>query len=83
MSYESVYVAMSSVRKSSDIRLLVHGDTWQERVGALSYLSALRPNKKVAAFFAGFGKSSSSGYGPFEWKPELALYVYSMSSPRW
>lgn len=71
MTYAHIYVALSRVRKAEDIRLLLHEDiTGAYDWSNLQYLTALRPDKAIQAFFAGFAER------PDHWDPEAALAMY-------
>jgi hypothetical protein len=49
-SYASLYVALSRVKKSTDICLLLNNNNWE----SIKYISSLQPDKCIKAFFAGY-----------------------------
>ena len=54
MKYEHIYVAISRVHKCDDMRLLLPGkDPWQQ-MQSLVYLTELRPDDSMVAFFEGY-----------------------------
>ena len=57
INFSAMYVAFSRVKKSEDIRLLVHNDRHKE----LSYLKSLRPDPTIVAFYDGFLPNQSWG----------------------
>lgn len=66
MSYASLYVALSRIQKSDDLRLLVNGNDWS----TVQYISSLEPDKSIKAFFAGFRRD------PSKWNAADALKTY-------
>jgi hypothetical protein len=66
MSYASLYVALSRVKRATDIRLLLHGYSWD----SVKYVSTLEPDKCIKAFFAGFKRDAS------QWNADDALSEY-------
>lgn len=71
MTYAHIYVALSRVRMADDIRLLLHEETsgvynWSN----LEYITSLKPDKAIKAFFAGFAER------PDHWDPNAALAMY-------
>ena len=74
MSYEALYVALSRVKTKDGIRLLLTGDSpWE----TLDYISALRPNKKVQAFFQGYVPANDDIQdGAMVWNADLAYQAY-------
>ena len=63
-----------TVKISIPIRLLLTGDSpWE----TLDYISALRPNKKVQAFFQGYVPASDDIQdGAMVWNADLAYQAY-------
>ena len=54
-SHAALYVALSRVEKSVDMRLLVSGMTEEQKQDSLLYLEKLRPKPSVPALFTGYG----------------------------
>ena len=70
-TYVHLYVAMSRVKRGCDIRLLIHTDVggdvdWD----TISYVTTLRPNPAIKAYFTGF--KDTEGHLP-KWNKELAI----------
>lgn len=65
MTYEGIYVSTSRIQETESMRLLLH----RNQQDSLTYLTTLRPNKAIKAFFAGFAESNT------EWNANLA-YAY-------
>jgi hypothetical protein len=57
MVYAALYVALSWVHHQSDIRLLLSGLTSVSQWSSLEYISGLRPDKFISAFFAGYSEN--------------------------
>jgi hypothetical protein len=53
LSYAAIYVALSRVKESNNIRLLVH-DRNGTKMENIQYITALKPCSSIKAFFAGF-----------------------------
>ena len=69
MSYASIYVALSRVKFSDNIRLLVASTSslvWE----SLLYIEKLKPEKSIRAFFEGFSQTSQ------QWDSEMALNAF-------
>ena len=74
MDCASIYVALSRVKHRNDIRLLLSGKNVAEQRDSLRYISALRRNPSIAAFFAGFGEGRANlGWTRRKWNSILAL----------
>lgn len=54
ISYRQLHVALSRVKERSHIRLLLLGETEEEKWLSLSYLCNLKPDKSIKYFFAGY-----------------------------
>jgi hypothetical protein len=65
MDYESVYVANSRVKKNDHLRLLLSGLTPARQWQSVEYISTLRPQKSVKAFFSGYSEDRS------DWKNDV------------
>ena len=68
IQYAALFVAMSRVKQADHIRLLVHGD--------MDYLTSLRPEKNVMAFYHGYETSNVMG---MTWAPSTALQYLRQS----
>ena len=78
MEFAAVFVAMSRVRSKEHIRLLKHRQVGfrHDAAKAYSYLSELRPDKYVMAFYHGFLQGSNAamaGGGGLIWNPRTSL----------
>jgi hypothetical protein len=60
MNYESVYVANSRVKENDHLRLLLSGSTPASQWQSVEYISTLRPQKSVKAFFSGYSEDRSN-----------------------
>jgi hypothetical protein len=63
MTYASIYVALSRVKKKSDIRLLLTGRRGVERL-TLCYLRTLKPDTSIQAYFEGY-KANAAQWNEF------------------
>ena len=71
-TYAHFYVALSRVKKGSDIRLLLDIDAEKNYVWEnLSYITALKPNKAIKAYFDGYDGSDGC-----YWNKNAAVDVY-------
>jgi Helicase len=73
MQFAAIYVAMSRVKSSDNIRFLIHAN--HNRNESLQYIASLHVNKTVLLFYSGFTTSTDSA-----WDPELAVMYYTPSS---
>ena len=79
LQYASVYVAMSRVRKSAHIRLLLHDRGHSTPWMSLLYLSRVKPDKYIKPFFAGFGqRRRRTGAG---WRAQRAAAAFHQDIP--
>ena len=62
IEFAALFVAMSRVKQGDHMRLLVHGN--------MDYLTSLKPEKYVMAFYHGYEPSDSLG---MTWMPSTAL----------
>ena len=73
MTYAAIYVALSRVRNRNDIRLLLSGTNYAEQRDSLLYLSTLKRDKSIDAFFAGYPRvSKNHGWKKQTWNSEIA-----------
>jgi hypothetical protein len=72
LKYAGIYVAMSRVRQRQDIRLLLHdtGEEGQDVWTTLEYVTALKPERSIKAFFAGYANDAN------HWDADLAYNCY-------
>ena len=75
LTYASVYVAMSRVKKGEHIRLLLHDRGQTERWNSLLYLRHLRPDKYIKPFFEGFGTDAVGNWD--RWDAQRAVTSYN------
>ena len=75
LSYASVYVAMSRVKRGEHIRLLLHDRGHTERWNSLLYLRNLRPDKYIKPFFEGFGTEAVGNWD--RWEAQRAVTSYN------
>ena len=54
ISYRQLHVALSRVKERSHIRLLLVGETEEDKWLSLAYLRDLKPDKSIKYFFAGY-----------------------------
>jgi hypothetical protein len=73
MEFAAIYVAMSRVKCSNNIRLLFHCNS--DINDSLKYISMLHANPMVLLFYAGFGNNNNS-----TWDSTLALSHYHPKS---
>ena len=76
MGLKELYVALSRVRHTSSIRLLVTGDDPIKKWFALAYIDVLKVDPTVAAFFAGYNYDSSVNWKQKNWNADLAYQYY-------
>ena len=69
MTYAHLLVALSRVRCSENMRLLITSPSLRE---ATSYIQKLRPSNKIKAFFDGYSQN------PDKWNSQLALQSYKI-----
>jgi hypothetical protein len=72
MEFAAIYVAMSRVKSSDNILLLIHAN--HNRNESLQYIASLHVKKSVLLFYSGFPTSNDSA-----WDPELAVMYYTPS----
>ena len=58
---EDLYVALSRVREGIDIRLFLHGAEDKDKWESILYLTALKHNASVSAYFEGFCREKRHG----------------------
>ena len=65
LKYASLYVALSRVRSRKDIRLLVNGSRGGKFTDwhSAAYITGLRPDSSITAFFAGYKKDNTTWCG--------------------
>ena len=74
MEFAGIFVAMSRVRRRSDIRRLSHRIPGYQHdpATAYDYLTRLKPSSFVTSFYAGYGDMDNNTDGSC-WSPQLAL----------
>ena len=70
LSYAAIYVALSRVKESNNIRLLVH-DKNGTKLENIQYITALKPCPSIKAFFEGFKLKNKA------WDGKSAYKMYS------
>ena len=75
MKYAAIYVALSRVKHSSDLRILFHDSDKDARDLSLNYITNLKHSVHVLNYYAGF---RPPGLGV--WDPSLSLVAASMRS---
>ena len=75
--YACLYVALSRVRLSKHLRIILKKDSNQAREWeSLIYISKLKPIKSIKAFFAGYSKDRTN-WLENEWNSHSALDFYN------
>ena len=75
-SYLALYVALSRVRESQNIRLLLVGDSAARKWRSLDYVATLKPPLESYAMLEGFRKRGGQGWEEDMWHPEMAYNAY-------
>ena len=71
MTYASVFVALSRCKRRKDIRLLRHDNKSFEE--SYKYLTELKPQQEVVAFYHGFEPQQNDDLSPLKWNWQKAL----------
>jgi hypothetical protein len=75
MDYEAVYVSHSRVQQTDHLRLLLSGDSVAKQMSSLTYISTLRPQKSIKAFFSGYSEDRAN-WKSNSWNEKKAYNVY-------
>jgi len=79
-SHQKLHVALSRVRMSAHIRLLLTGDCESAQWSSVTYLSGLKADPSISFFFGGFrdvtGPNPNKDWTTNRWCPKRANQVH-------
>ena len=74
--HKDLYVAMSRVDKNDHMRLLLQGRNEMEKWNSLAYLTNLRKDTSLPAFFAGYDQRADRDWKSDRWNPNEAYAAH-------
>ena len=80
MGLQEIYVALSRVRVTGNIRLLLKGTTPAQKRFSLAYINTIRPDITVDCFFAGFRNDGNKPWTELEWNESDAYASFVEAS---